>query len=1254
MKNSAGVTIGLRKAIRLLSLIFGSLLLCVPLFSQGSAGRIVGTITDSNGGAIAGATVTVLDVDRGTSRPLITDDAGAFSAPNLIPSHYSVRAEFKGFKTTERKNIVLEVAQELRVDLSLQPGEQAQTITVTEDMPLVETTNAELGGTIENKVINDLPLNGRNFTNLLNLRPGVTKYVGNSAWTQSSNGLRPHDNFYMVDGINSNDPWMSQSMMNAVMAAGDAGTMLPIDAIDEFKTMENPRAEYGWKPGAVVNVGIKSGTNTIHGSAYAYGRTTAFDARNYFNPAPSVANGCAGPDSDPTLCVKTPVELEQYGASVGGPIKKDKLFYFGNFETQNYSVGNPATHFMPITNSADTTTQRQGTPASLVGACLAAGANLTPLSAQLAGLDMSCTPLSNYPGLFVVNNSGSTSQPTALVSQSRIYAGVGKIDYHINDKHYLNGMYFRSPGDGTLVDDPSNEVSPQWRTVQDAVSQVISVGETWAPNSSWVNAFRFGYSHYNQVYTVPDANQNPANYSFNGSTYNLYTGQTNPAYFGFPRTRFRQFQNYELGLAWPKTVGPDSVWQFSDSVSYLRGKHAFKFGGEVLINQSTNNVANNTKGSFRFQNLTDFFTGNLHDATIATGSYLRHMQSEGYAVFAQDDWRLTPRFTMNIGVRYELSTVVKEKNNLLSNFDPAVGLEQVGKQIPSLFNGDHNNFSPRFGFAWDIGGNGRTVVRGGGSLLYEQLTYDVLMAYSNLWGLRTIPTGANLYANGALLNPATAGGTITNSAVFIQPGGVGDPSTPGSIDFNWAHNSSSIPLYDFTSAACGDGTPVPGVLPTPQPCSIMAADHNLRTPYVTTWSLGIQRAITNNLSVDISYVGNHGTKFLGLTDLNQPKLVGGFSPGWGDPAVTGTPAQLCIASAPAYDNCNAGSGTLPLAGKYPYLNNVLWVSNNNHSNYNSLQVSLTQRTTHGLSYVLGYTYAHALGQTPDNWNVPIPTDSTNVKGLYGTTQFDMTHVFTFSTTYAFPSINAPGQLLKGWSINSIVTLESATPWSVNDFSTDFSGTNEINNLANVPGGPNVQGEQWNFFGNPIDFRTTKSLANANGGAGGIPFFLPGIPDPSDPLGPTDPAFAINNSACTAHSGAPGTLGYASMFNVGCYVSLNGKSVLLPPAYGSYGTTAPYMFRGPAYANVDLSITKVFKFKERLTAQFRAEFFNLFNHPNLCNPYGGPGGDNTFTDPSAGAGGSFGWRPVTPDVLNSNPVLGSGGPRAMQLGLKLIF
>jgi hypothetical protein len=380
-------------------------------------------------------------------------------------------------------------------------------------------------------------------------------------------------------------------------------------------------------------------------------------------------------------------------------------------------------------------------------------------------------------------------------------------------------------------------------------------------------------------------------------------------------------------------------------------------------------------------------------------------------------------------------------------------------------------------------------------------------------------------------------------------------------------------------------------------------------------------------------VGNHATKLLGVTDLNQPRLVNGLSPGWGNPANANSPAGQCLASAATgYDNCNpdtdAEQAARPFNSKFPYLSYIYWLSNNNFSNYNGLQASLTQRNVHGLSFVAGYTFAHALSQSPDNWSFLNPIDSNHVRNLYGSSAFDIRHHFTFSVTYAIPGIKSPAQLLQGWSINSILNLQSSGPWGINDFTTDFSGTGEINNAS-------TNGEQWDFFGNPSDFKTSKGLINTNDGAGGIPYF-PGT----------------SNSACLAKSQSMGPLAVASLANLGCYAQ--GNSILIPPGFGSYGSTGPNIFRGFPFYNLDFSVTKAMKFKERLTAQFRAEFFNILNHPNISNVFGGPGGDNTYTDPSGDAGASFGFRPQTPDVTSSNPVLGSGGPRAMQLGLKLIF
>src|ERR1700731_847061 len=348
-------------AMQALCLALGVFLACVPLFSQGVQGRITGTITDQTGGVVSGATVTVLDVDRGVSRTLTTTDAGEYNAPNLLPGTYSVRAEAKGFKAVERQKILLEVGKELRVDLTLQPGEIAQTITITESLPLVETTNATLGGTLSNQTINDLPLNGRNYINLLTLRPGMQVYPGGGSAARSANGLRPEDIGYLLDGVREDDPYTGSSITNAVIPAGDASTALPIDAIQEFNTEQDPKAEFGWKPGAIVNAGVKSGSNTIHGTAFAFGRETAFDARNFFNYANQTA--CA---TTPLICNKAPVALEQYGASLGGPLKKDKLFYFINYEGQHYTVGSTLSFTSPMTVGAG---GAGNTTLSLVDAC---------------------------------------------------------------------------------------------------------------------------------------------------------------------------------------------------------------------------------------------------------------------------------------------------------------------------------------------------------------------------------------------------------------------------------------------------------------------------------------------------------------------------------------------------------------------------------------------------------------------------------------------------------------------------------------------------------------------------------------------------------------------------------------------------------------------------------------------------------------------------------------------------------------------
>jgi hypothetical protein len=387
---------------------------------------------------------------------------------------------------------------------------------------------------------------------------------------------------------------------------------------------------------------------------------------------------------------------------------------------------------------------------------------------------------------------------------------------------------------------------------------------------------------------------------------------------------------------------------------------------------------------------------------------------------------------------------------------------------------------------------------------------------------------------------------------------------------------------------------------TGSPCTTFAVDPHLKTPYVYHWTVDIEHAFAGNLSLEVGYVGNHGTDLINIRDINQV-----------DPS---SPLEIAAHQTPNCTGCEQVGR--PFNAKFPFLAYIYQMGNLYRSNYNGLQATLNGRDYHGLSFVAGYTYAHALDNVGANWDfgagLGLPQDSTHPQFEYASSDFDIRHRFTLSMTYAIPGRKSFGQLLEGWQLNSIVTLASAQPWGPIDAGNDISRTGEFV-------------DRWDFFGKPSDFSSGPNATPCFGFGGG-------------PCDPTIPAACIA-AAASVGAGTP----------PGCY--MKGSSLMILPPAGTFGTMGRNIFRDSGFRNWDFSVAKNWKIGELFTAQFRGEFFNFLNHPNFANPFGGQNGW-AHNDPSAP--GTFGCACATPDVAASNPVIGSGGSRAIQLSLKLIF
>jgi hypothetical protein len=687
-----------------------------------------------------------------------------------------------------------------------------------------------------------------------------------------------------------------------------------------------------------------------------------------------------------------------------------------------------------------------------------------------------------------------------------------------------------------------------------------------------------------------------------GKGYPINTGVTTSG--GFPNVDITGFSNLGTAHQRPSSTGPNPYYVYQDNVSYLRGKHSFKFGGD-FTHIVVNTIAGDTsRGRIDFLGgnipgltdcagvscpLEDFLAGDPSRGFLLSGARSRELDWHAISGFVQDDWRIRPKLILNLGLRYEYKSPIEEANNLWGNFDPARGLVQQGQPSvgPSLYKPDYKDFSPRVGFAWDVTGKGTTVVRGGASIIYSTITAGIFLSQISLQNtgstnLSAVPTGA--CTTPVVIGvpcPQTLGGTI-------QLASVGVPAS----QLNW----NGIVFPGGGGIACTAGVP----------CNILAVDPNLKTPYIGNWNLGVQHAITSNLSLEVGYVGNHGSNLIGIRDANQCAPTPNPSP------------SACVR---------------PYGAAFPYLKFINQATNYAYSNYNSLQTTLTKRLSHGLNFTAGYTYGHGLDNGSLNRFGYLPQNSNNTNAEYASSDFDIRHRFTLTAGYAIPGKKGFGQLLEGWKMNGILTLHSAQPWVVSDGANNFSGAGD-------------NADRWDFFGNPNDFKS---------GSSSIPFcsgFVPGgglggvtCTSTSGVSGIVTQLPSSLAAPCLAHAPDPSTLATG-----GCFVSRN--SVMVAPAAGTFGTMGRNIFRDDGFKNLDFSVFKDFKLKERFNAQFRVEIFNVFNKPLVANPYGSSanyGAGNNVQSPS-----TFGCGCATYDVAAGNPLIGSGGGRDIQLGFKLTF
>ncbi|MGD0470722.1 MAG: TonB-dependent receptor [Terriglobales bacterium] len=1156
------------------------------LVGQTFRGTILGSVTDPSGAFVAGATVKVRNLATGIERTTVTSGDGSYRVPELPTGTYSVTVTQPGFQTAVTNNVEVDVATERRVDAQLKTGQITQMVEVSGgDLPQIETQSNDLGGVLTSKSVEDMPINGRDYTKLIYLNPGVagspdqiTDSPG-SFGEFSMNGARGRSNNYLLDGTDMNDGYRNDPAINQGGVFAVPSAILPIGAVAEMKVLSNFQPEYGRNAGAVVNIVTKSGSNKLHGELFEYFRNDALDARNYFDNVPQ----------------RAPFHNNQFGGALGGPIIKNKTFFFTDYEGQREAVGTVTLACVPEPNRI-AYDQQQGATNTVTAQML----KFWPQP------NIGTRPVVTDPD-FASFDGGCPRGPNASLitpSYNNLSSVIAKIDHNFNTNNILTGRYFF--GDSTqsfpLALTATGGQLPGFNTITPTRVQLVALSYVHTIGVNKVNELRYGWNRFAEGFFPQDASFHP--YEDIGLCAASSTADCSgggPHDSGLPITLVSVTPTGATSFfAQPGTTSADprarvdTNNQFVESFSWKIGKHDIKMGFEfrrTSINQQE--FQKYFRGRLKFANLTTFLEGMPEGGGFGSLQYSssgptgRHTYENNYGLYVQDSFRLNPRLTLNYGLRWDYYGVIQEKNNLFANyvvssFDPTTdigtgALTQVGTNgLNSLYQPYHKNFSPRASIAWDVGGKSRTVVRAGAGLFYDAFSQDMFLGH--------LPYPA-YYAPGPAYgsfgpDPITAAGV---SALTLSTG-----------------IQAGQPIYG--TSGCNIEVE----------CDIFGVDQHIKTPYMENYNINIQQQITSKTTLQLGYVGSQGHRLFRFYDINQPTH-----------AVV-TAADLACTPAPCVDDFSVprpfsspyGVGTLTKEGALY----IFQEKSTGKSNYNSLQVSFKVNGWHGITSVVNYVYSKSLDNSSDLEdfvvNAAQPQDSNNPQAEKGPSNFNIPHRFTWVFGYQLPNLaGSMPKLRNGWGFDSTVSLQSGQPFTLNyNAEDDYSGGGEGYDRPDVVG-PIVYHKH-----DPANFLDLSAFA------------MPCTVTPAAYAAPS--GFA---SDCV-----PGTRHYGDL----------GRNSLVGPTYKQWDF-ALYKNTGIT-ERVRMQLRAEFfnilnhpNFSSPLLPNFIADPAS-----NYVNGLPGFAPSPSVTNREVGAG--FYHITATGDVGIGNPFLGGGGPRGIQLALKFSF